>query len=50
MERLLSSERDLTRAIFDIDDDYPEFDNKSEDSSISSISFSSNNMDVDKPT
>ena len=43
------TKRDLLRSIIDTGDDYPEFYNSSEDSSISSISSSSNDMDVDKP-
>ena len=44
------AKRDLLRSIIDTGDDYPEFYNSSEDSSISSISSSSNDMDVDKPS
>ena len=38
--------RDLMWAIIDTSDDYPDFDNNSEDSSIRSINSSSNDMDV----
>ena len=44
------AKRDLLRSIIDTGDDYPEFYNSSEDSSISSISSSSNDMNVDKPS
>ena len=44
------AKRDLLRSIIDTGDDYPEFYNSSEDSSISSISSSSNDMDVNKPS
>ena len=40
--------KNLLKIVVDTGDDYPEYDNSSEDSSISSIDSSSNDMDVDK--
>ena len=41
-------EKNLLKIDVDIGNDYSEFDNNYEDSSISSINFSSNDMDVDE--
>ena len=40
--------RNLLKIVVDIGNDYPEYDNSSEDSSISSIDSSSNDMDVNE--
>ena len=40
--------KNLLKIVVDTHDDYPEYDNSSEDSSISSIDSSSNYMDVDE--
>ena len=40
--------KNLMKILVDTGDDYPEYDNSSEDSSISSIDSSSNDMDVDE--
>ena len=40
--------KNLLKIVVDTGNDYPEYDNSSEDSSISSIDSSSNDMDVDE--
>ena len=40
--------KNLLKIVVDTGDDYPDFDNSSEDSSISSINSSSNDMNVDE--
>ena len=40
--------KNLQKIVVDTGDDYPEYDNSSEDSSISSIDSSSNDTDVDE--
>ena len=43
-----NQEKNLLKIVVDTGDDYLEYDNSSEDSSISSIDSSSNDIDVDE--
>ena len=43
-----TKKENLLKIVVDTGDDYPEYDNSSEDSSISSIDSSSNYLDVDE--
>ena len=44
----IKNEKKILKIVIDAGDDYPEFDNSSEDSTISSFDSSSNGMDVDE--
>ena len=47
-EEYNQNRKNLLKIVVDTGDDYPEYDNSSEDSSISPIDSSSNDMDVDE--